>query len=162
MPKRILVIDDDKDIVERYKVALVKEGYEVLCAYDGEEGLEVLKNPATGGIDLVILDLIMPNMSGEKFLKELRKDPNLINTKVLVKSSYLYKFKRRKTGEGEWVEEPILTRIAKKAKKYKEDIKMVEKRRHDRYTETDPYPKLTLGYLAKILVDEVKEILGEK
>jgi DNA-binding response OmpR family regulator len=33
MAKRILVIDDDKDIVERYKVALVKEGYEVLCAY---------------------------------------------------------------------------------------------------------------------------------
>ncbi len=159
MAKRILVVDDDKDIVERYKVALVKEGYDVLCAYSGKEGLEVLKN---NPVDLVILDLKMPQMSGEKFLKELSKDPNFRDVKVLVKSSYLYKFKRKRTKEGEWVEEPILTRIAKKAKKYKEDIKMVEKRRHDRYTETDPYPNLTLGYLAKVLVDEVKEILGEK
>lgn len=86
--KKILVVDDDKRLVEVYRRALERAGYEVICAYNGREGLDILKKTPA---DLIILDLEMPWMRGDKFLKILRADSNLKETKVLVISSHLYK-----------------------------------------------------------------------
>jgi acyl carrier protein len=91
MPKKILVIDDDRYLVEVYRRALTKEGYEVSCAYDGKKGLEVLK--ANPQVDLIVLDLKMPKMTGDEFLKVVRGDPTLKDTNVLVLSSVLYRYK---------------------------------------------------------------------
>ena len=91
MSKRILVVDDDKDIVEIYRRVLTKEGYEISCAYNGREGLDILKTG--GGVDLVVLDLKMPKMTGDEFLKVLRSDTGLRDTRVLVMSSVLYRYK---------------------------------------------------------------------
>lgn len=85
MKKKILIIDDDKDLVSLYTSSLAQHDYDVSSAYDGIEGIRLLRSK--NQFDLVILDLKMPRMTGEKFLKLLRHDDNLKDTRVLVMSS---------------------------------------------------------------------------
>ncbi|MGA2065990.1 MAG: response regulator [Thermoguttaceae bacterium] len=68
--KRILLVDDDREIVESMRLALEAGGYEVLIARDGNQGLTlaVRENP-----DLVILDMMMPKRSGFLVLEKLRR-----------------------------------------------------------------------------------------
>lgn len=61
MPPKILVIDDDPDIVDALSVLLEGEGYEVVSARDGEEGLARIREESP---DLIILDLLMPKLDG--------------------------------------------------------------------------------------------------
>ena len=91
MSKRILVVEDDRYLTEIYRRALVEEGYKVSCAYDGEEGIKVFK--AIPQPDLIVLDLKMPQMTGDEFIKVLRRNNLLKDTKVLVLSSVLYHYK---------------------------------------------------------------------
>ncbi|MBM6744909.1 response regulator transcription factor [Drancourtella massiliensis] len=67
--ERILMIEDDEDIREGVRILLEGEGYEVLEAKNGGEGLQLLAE----GPDLVILDIMMPGMSGLKTCEEIRK-----------------------------------------------------------------------------------------
>ena len=69
--KRILVVDDERDIVDLIAYNLRKEGYDVSSAYDGKEGLE-RSIPAP---DLIILDLMMPVLDGFEACRQLRKNP---------------------------------------------------------------------------------------
>lgn len=71
--KRILIIEDDVFLREIYTEILIKEGYWVEAAEDGKKGVEKIKK---GGWDLVLLDIIMPVMSGVEVLHELHKDPD--------------------------------------------------------------------------------------
>jgi DNA-binding response OmpR family regulator len=68
--KRILLVDDDREIVESMRLALEAGGYEVLVARDGNQGLTLVEreNP-----DLVILDMMMPKRSGFLVLEKLRR-----------------------------------------------------------------------------------------
>ena len=68
--KRILLVDDDREIIESMRVALTAAGYEVLLARDGNQGLAMTEreNP-----DLVILDMMMPKRSGFLVLEKLRR-----------------------------------------------------------------------------------------
>ncbi|MFO7152022.1 MAG: response regulator YycF [Bacillota bacterium] len=70
MGQKILVVDDEKPIVDILKYNLIKEGYEVVAAYDGEEAIEVAfsQNP-----DLVLLDIMLPKMDGFSVCKKLRE-----------------------------------------------------------------------------------------
>ena len=68
----ILVIEDDQPIRDAIQHALELEGYNVLAAADGQEGLEILRTAARPC--LILLDLMMPIMNGWEFLEELRKD----------------------------------------------------------------------------------------
>ena len=69
MPHKILVIDDDRGIVEVIKAVLTKKKYEVFTAGNGNEGLEqVQKNHP----DLILLDVVMPSMNGFEFLRALK------------------------------------------------------------------------------------------
>ncbi|MBW1798151.1 MAG: response regulator transcription factor, partial [Deltaproteobacteria bacterium] len=67
----ILVVDDDKDIVQTIKGNLELDGYEVLCAYDGRSGLDVAKKKRP---DLVILDLNLPDIDGIKACQIMRRE----------------------------------------------------------------------------------------
>lgn len=72
MPKHILIVDDDPDIVELMKDILLMEGYEVSFAHSGEEGLERLKNVQP---DLILLDIMMPaGMDGWETLEAIRSN----------------------------------------------------------------------------------------
>ncbi len=58
---KILVVDDERDVVELVKFMLAKEGHQIVEAYDGEEGLEKARQEIP---DLIILDIMMPKMDG--------------------------------------------------------------------------------------------------
>lgn len=68
--KRILVVDDDAEIIESLKFALGKRGYVVLIARDGNQGLSMAEKETP---DLVILDMMMPKRSGFLVLEKLRR-----------------------------------------------------------------------------------------
>ncbi|AOZ96311.1 response regulator transcription factor [Butyrivibrio hungatei] len=68
--ENILVCDDDKEIVDAIEIYLQQEGYRVYKAYDGEQGLEILKNAS---IQLAIVDVMMPVLDGIHLVMELRK-----------------------------------------------------------------------------------------
>ena len=92
MPKKILVVDDDTDVLEALTMILERRGYQVITAQDGIEGLACLKAEKP---DLMILDLLMPKMDGFGVLKELREPrwsefrdvPILIQTAVREEAS---------------------------------------------------------------------------
>jgi DNA-binding response OmpR family regulator len=69
-PKRILLVDDDQEIVESMRIALESKGFQVLVSRDGNQGLAMAdrENP-----DLVILDMMMPKRSGFLVLERLRR-----------------------------------------------------------------------------------------
>ncbi|MBK8706458.1 MAG: response regulator transcription factor [Saprospiraceae bacterium] len=69
---KILVVDDEPDILEILRYNLQKEGYEVLSASDGEEGLRVAEREHP---DLIILDIMMPKMDGVELCRQLRSRP---------------------------------------------------------------------------------------
>lgn len=73
MAKKILVVDDEKKIVEILKAYLEKEGFLVIVAYDGKVALDMVKKELP---DLVILDIMLPEISGWDVCRELRKDTN--------------------------------------------------------------------------------------
>src|SRR5690625_877186 len=66
---KILIIEDEEGISKIIKSYLEKEGYEVLQAFDGREGLDIFNSE---DIDLVLLDLMIPEISGEELIKEIR------------------------------------------------------------------------------------------
>ena len=68
-PKRILIVEDDRVLRRACEVGLKKRGYEVVTAENGVEGLE---RALEGGFDLILLDMLMPRMSGIDMLRELR------------------------------------------------------------------------------------------
>jgi len=79
--KKILVIEDDKDIVELVKYNLEKEGYQLLAAADGSAGLAQLRKAPP---DLLILDLMLPKLSGLEVCKEVRRDDALNGLPILI------------------------------------------------------------------------------
>ena len=79
-PEKILIADDEPDILEILKYNLLKEGYEVTTAKDGDEAIAKAKqaNP-----DLVILDIMMPRKNGVEVCEILRAQPQFKNTLIL-------------------------------------------------------------------------------
>lgn len=69
--KKVLVVDDQKDIVETIAFCLEQEGYEVITAYDGEEAL---KQARAEQPDLIILDVMLPKENGYQVARYLRED----------------------------------------------------------------------------------------
>jgi len=82
--KKILVVEDDKFLRKVYESKLPKEGFDVVLAVDGVEGLEKLKTEAP---DLMLLDLIMPRKSGFEVLEELKADKKAAHIPILVLSN---------------------------------------------------------------------------
>lgn len=72
MKAKILLVEDDKDTQDIYKEVLEDAGYEVVTANDGAIGLE---KAADGGYNVILLDLMMPNVDGLQFLERIKKNP---------------------------------------------------------------------------------------
>jgi CheY-like chemotaxis protein len=81
MPKKILVIDDEPDVILFLTTLLRKSGYEVCEACDGVEGMKKVLEEKP---DLVCLDLIMPEKTGIKMYREMRKDDHLKKVPVIM------------------------------------------------------------------------------
>lgn len=100
----ILVVDDDKEIVSAIEIYLIKEGYNVLKAYDGNECLNILKN---NDIHLIILDIMMPNKDGIETLSELRKDYNIPVIMLSAKSEDTDKITGLNIGADDYLTKPF-------------------------------------------------------
>jgi two-component system alkaline phosphatase synthesis response regulator PhoP len=81
MGKKILVVDDDPDLVETTSIILKSKKYDVCVAYDGVEGLEKARSEKP---DLIVLDVMMPQKDGYTLCKELKADPDLSGIPVLL------------------------------------------------------------------------------
>jgi len=85
MSKKILLVEDEKILVEMYKSKLEQAGFEVFLAPDAEEGFVAAKKEKP---DLVMLDILLPKGNGLSFLEKLREDPEIKNTIVVAFSNY--------------------------------------------------------------------------
>lgn len=81
MKEKILVIEDDKFLRDLMELKLKQEEYQVFTAVDGEDGVKTAKAEKP---ELILLDIILPNMSGWDVLKALKADPNLSNVPVVL------------------------------------------------------------------------------
>ncbi len=79
--KRILIIEDDRDIIELVRYNLVNEGFQVSAASDGTSGLASLKKSPP---DILLLDLMLPRLSGLEICKEIRRDSALNRLPILM------------------------------------------------------------------------------
>ena len=78
--KKILIVDDEPNIVMTLEYAFRKQGFEVFIARDGSEALEILKSAVP---NVIILDIMMPNVDGYETLKNIKENKKLENTKVV-------------------------------------------------------------------------------
>ncbi len=83
-PPKILLIEDEEIIVDLLGKKLEKEGYEVVIARDGEEGLEKMRE---GNPDLILLDIVMPKKDGMEVLEEMMNDEKINGIPVVIISN---------------------------------------------------------------------------
>ena len=84
MAKKILIVEDDKFLRELIAQKLQKENYEIVEAMDGEEGLKKIKEEKP---DLILLDLILPEIDGFAVLRQIKEDPILAQIPVIILSN---------------------------------------------------------------------------
>ncbi|WP_261806614.1 response regulator transcription factor [Lapidilactobacillus luobeiensis] len=102
---KILIVDDDKDIVELLSIYAKNEGYEPVTAFTGREALtKLVTNP---DIALMILDIMMPNMSGIDVIKEVRKESDIPIIVVSAKTTDMDKIQGLITGADDYVSKPF-------------------------------------------------------
>lgn len=79
--QRVLVVDDDKDVVRLMRAYLEQAGYEVLVAYDGETAVHTIRRDMP---DLVLLDLMLPRLDGWEITRIMRSDANLAAIPIIM------------------------------------------------------------------------------
>ena len=79
--KKVLVVDDERDLVELIGMNLQRNGYEVVAAHDGGTGLELARKQKP---DIMILDVMMPGMSGRDVTMALKQDPDTASIPILM------------------------------------------------------------------------------
>jgi phosphate regulon transcriptional regulator PhoB len=79
--EKILIVDDEKDIVELLQYNLKKEGYNVNCVFNGEQCLEYLKSEFP---NLILLDLMLPEIDGIEVCKILKRNPQTSNISIIM------------------------------------------------------------------------------
>ncbi|HTY37626.1 MAG TPA: response regulator transcription factor [Bacteroidota bacterium] len=120
----ILIVDDEKDILELLKYNLEKDGYHVLTAHDGKEALRQAKHHP----DLVVLDIMMPELDGWEVCKVLRKDPATAKIPIIfltARDSEVDEVVGLELGAVDYITKPVKLRTflarVKRAVKGKED-----------------------------------------
>ena len=101
---KILVVDDEKEIADLLEIYLISDGFEVLKAYNGEEGLRILEQEK---VDLMLLDVMMPGIDGLEMCRRVREDKNIPIIIVSAKSQELDKILGLSTGADDYVSKPF-------------------------------------------------------
>ena len=101
---KILVCDDDKEIVEAIEIYLTQEGYEVLKAYDGMEALKVLESEH---VDLLVIDVMMPKLDGIRATLKIREENNMPIIILSAKSEDADKILGLNIGADDYVTKPF-------------------------------------------------------
>ena len=106
MNEKILLVDDEKDIVEFLQYNLEKEGFEVIIAYDGAQAIQKLVDKP----DLIILDIMMPKINGFEVCKIIRETEGFERTPIIfltAKSSEMDEIKGLELGGDDFIRKPI-------------------------------------------------------
>ncbi len=126
----ILVVDDDKEIVNAIEIYLKTEGYNIIKAYNGKEALKLLSE---NEIHLVILDIMMPEKDGLETLEEIRKTKAVPVILLSAKSEDYDKISGLNTGADDYVTKPfnpleLIARVNSNIRRYVEFGNIKEKR----------------------------------
>ncbi len=117
--KKILIVDDEQDIVESLKFVLEASDYSCYCAYNGEDGLKLAKELVP---DLMILDVMMPKINGYKISRLLKYDNKYKDIPILMvtaRSQEEDKLIGEETGVNEYITKPFdLNEVVDKVRKY--------------------------------------------
>lgn len=126
----ILVVEDEKNISDVIKAYLEKENYKIITAFDGEQAIEIFKS---NNVDLVILDLMIPKISGEKVCSTIRNISNVPIIMLTAKSDEESKIQGLTIGADDYVVKPfspreLVTRVkALMRRSYRSDTTLAEK-----------------------------------
>lgn len=117
---KVLVCDDDKEIVEAIDIYLTQEGYEVFKAYDGQEALEVLKKES---VDLLVIDVMMPRLDGIRATLKIREENNIPIIILSAKSEDADKILGLNVGADDYVTKPfnpleLVARVKSQLRRY--------------------------------------------
>lgn len=117
---KILVCDDDKDIVEAIDIYLTQEGYEVLKAYDGDEAIKVLKR---NEVDLLIMAVMMPRLDGIRATLKIRENMSLPIIILSAKSEDADKILGLNIGADDYITKPfnpleLVARVKSQLRRY--------------------------------------------
>ena len=121
--QKILVVDDEPSIVRPLMFILKKNGYKVLTASNGEEGLQVARSEKP---DLIFLDVMMPKKNGYEVCQELKKDPELKSIYVIILTARgveLSEEEKRQVQADEYMAKPFSPiKVVEKVNSIMEDV----------------------------------------
>lgn len=104
MGNKILIADDEKNIVELAKLYLERDGFSTVCAYDGEEALSVFEKETP---ELIILDIMMPKIDGWQVCREIRKNSQIPIIMLTAKSDTFDKVLGLELGADDYMTKPF-------------------------------------------------------
>ena len=105
--KKVLIVDDDRKIVDLVKLYLERDGYKVLCAYDGKEALEQARESRP---DLIVLDLMLPELNGLDVCRILRAESDVPIIMLTAKTMERDKLEGLDLGADDYVTKPFSPR----------------------------------------------------
>jgi two-component system response regulator VanR len=116
----LLIVDDEKEIIDLLEIYLHNEGYQTLRAYHGMEALEVLQK---SHVDLIILDLMMPRMDGIQACLQIREQKNMPIIMLSAKSQDIDKIMGLSTGADDYMTKPfnpleLIARVKSQLRRY--------------------------------------------
>ena len=116
----VLVVDDDKEIVESIEIYLMQEGYNVEKAYDGQEALKIVKDKK---IDLMIIDVMMPKLDGIRATLQIRKESKIPIIILSAKTEDADKILGLNVGADDYVTKPfnpleLVARVKSQLRRY--------------------------------------------
>jgi len=118
-PKKILIVDDEVDLVETVRFPLEMEGFNVLVSYNGEDALSQARKERP---DLILLDLMLPKLDGYKVCRLLKFDERYKNIPILMltaKTQEKDKALGMETGANEYITKPFdIDKLVEKVKGY--------------------------------------------
>jgi len=118
---RVLIVDDDKEIVKAISIFLKDENVETLKAYNGEEAIEILEKE---DIHLIIMDIMMPKLDGIKATMKIREEKNIPIIMLSAKSEDMDKILGLSVGADDYISKPfnpleLIARVKSQLRRYK-------------------------------------------
>lgn len=125
MPEKILIIEDEEKIARFIELELEHEGYEIYKSFNGREGLEMVEN---GHFDLVLLDIMLPELNGLEVLRRIRKNSEIPVIMLTARDAVMDKVSGLDMGADDYITKPfaieeLLARIRVALKRKRNDIK---------------------------------------
>ena len=103
MAERVLLVEDEEKLARMVEMELKYEGYEVEKAFDGRKGLELAQS---GAFDLILLDIMLPQLSGMEVLRRLRRDSQVPVIMLTARDSVVDKVAGLDSGADDYITKP--------------------------------------------------------